>query len=68
VISDPTGKRITQDGTVGMALSGIVTTGYNFNVRSGIKLLVGHKIRQRELNPDGLTRELVTSISYCYRF
>ena len=68
VISDPTGKRITQDGTVGMALSGIFTTGYNFNVKSGIKLLLGHKIRQRELNPDGLTREFVSSISYCYRF
>ncbi|MEO5980461.1 MAG: hypothetical protein ABIS36_10035 [Chryseolinea sp.] len=68
VISDPTGKRITQPGTVGMALSGILTTGYNFNVRSGIKLLVGRKIRQRELNPDGLTRHFVSSISYCYRF
>lgn len=62
------GKRIKQDGTVGMALSGILTTGYNFSVRSGIKILVGHKIRQREVNPDGLTREFVSSLSYCYRF
>lgn len=52
----------------GLALSGIFTTGYSFNVRSGIKALVGHKIVQRDFNPDGLTRELVTSISYVYRF
>jgi hypothetical protein len=52
----------------GLALSGIFTTGYNFNVRSGIKALVGHKIVQRDFNPDGLTRKLVTSISYVYRF
>ncbi|CAN5531223.1 hypothetical protein BH10BAC4_BH10BAC4_04660 [soil metagenome] len=52
----------------GLAMSGIVTMGYSFNVRSGIKLLVGHKIMQREFSPDGLTRELVSSISYQYRF
>jgi hypothetical protein len=49
-------------------LSGIFTTGYNFNVQSGVKLLVGHKITNRDVNPDGLTRELVSSISYYHRF
>jgi hypothetical protein len=52
----------------GLALSWIATTGYSFNARSGIKLLVGHKIEQREFSPDGLTRELVTSFTYFYRF
>lgn len=52
----------------GLALSWIVTTGYNFNARSGVRLLVGHKIVQREFSPDGLTRELVSSLSYSYRF
>jgi hypothetical protein len=56
------------DGARGLALSGIFTTGYSFNVRSGIKALVGHKIVQRDENPDGLTRELVTTLSYYYRF
>lgn len=55
-------------GAKGLALSGIITTGYNFNVHSGIKLLVGHKIVQRDTNPDGLTRELVTSLTYTHRF
>src|SRR6478736_1260733 len=52
----------------GLALSWIATAGYSFNVRSGIKLLVGHKIMQRAYSPDGLTRELVTSFTYIYRF
>ncbi|MFM8742806.1 MAG: hypothetical protein ACKODM_05690, partial [Cytophagales bacterium] len=52
----------------GLALSGIATFGYNFDTKSGVRLLVGHKIEQREFNPDGLTRELVSSITYTYRF
>ena len=52
----------------GLALSWITTAGYNFNVKSGIKLLVGHKIVQRTFSPDGLTRELVSSITYSYKF
>lgn len=67
-IADNNGKRIRQEGTTGMALSGILTTGYSFNVRSGIKLLLGHKIKQRDVNPDGLTREFVSTLSYYYRF
>lgn len=67
-ITDGAGNRVRPDGTTGMALSGIFTTGYNFNTQSGIKLLLGHKITQRDTNPDGLTRMLVSTISYCYRF
>jgi hypothetical protein len=63
-----TGNRIKPEGAKGMALSAIGTAGYNFNVKMGVKLLVGHKIVQRETNPDGLTRVLVTSASYYYRF
>lgn len=61
-------ERIKLDGTLGMALSGIVTAGYSFNVRSGVRLLLGKKITQRDVNPDGLTREEVSTISYFYRF
>ena len=52
----------------GLALSWIVTAGYNFNVRSGVRLLIGQKIVNREFSPDGLTREVVSSLSYSYRF
>jgi hypothetical protein len=69
-IEDPpgSGTRVKPEGTTGMALSGIVTAGYSFNVKTGVRLLVGHKITQRDVNPDGLTRELVSTISYYYRF
>jgi hypothetical protein len=63
-----TGERIKLDGTTGMALSAIVTAGYSFNVRSGVKFLYGKKITQRDLNPDGLTRHDVMTFSYYYRF
>ena len=56
------------NGAKGLALSVIATAGFNFNVKSGIKLLAGHKIVQRDNNPDGLTRVLVTTISYFHRF
>ena len=67
-ITDNKGERVQPPGTNGMALSGILTTGYSFNVRSGIKLLLGHKIKQRDVNPDGLTRVFVSTLSYYYRF
>jgi len=68
VITDKFGKRVAQPNTTGLALSAIATVGYNFDVRSGVRLLMGHKLVQRETNPDGLTRELVMTLSYCYRF
>lgn len=63
-----TGERIRPDGTTGLALSVIATAGYSFNVRTGVKLLYGRKITQRDFNPDGLTRHDVMTVSYFYRF
>ncbi|MGE0590678.1 MAG: hypothetical protein AB7O48_19005 [Cyclobacteriaceae bacterium] len=68
-IEDPnTGLRTKLDGTTGMALSIIGTFGYSLNVRSGIRLLMGVKLTDREVNPDGLTRNMVSTVSYYYRF
>jgi hypothetical protein len=67
-ISLGNGTRVKPEGAKGLALSGIFTAGYSFNVKSGVKILVGHKIVQRDNNPDGLTRELVTTAGYYYRF
>ncbi|WP_127122481.1 hypothetical protein [Chryseotalea sanaruensis] len=67
-ITDANGTRVKPEGARGLALSGIVTAGYNLNVRNSIRLLVGHKIVQRDRNPDGLTRVMVTTFSYNYRF
>lgn len=68
-IDDPkAGGRTKPDGAKGLALSAIGTVGYSFNVKSGVKLLIGRKIMQRDENPDGLTRHFVSSVSYFYRF
>jgi hypothetical protein len=61
-------NRVKPPQAKGLATSIIFTTGYSFNVRSGVKLLIGHKIIQRDQNPDGLSRELVSSLGYYYRF
>jgi hypothetical protein len=63
-----TGERVAQEGSTGLALTGLLTTGYSFNVQSGIKMLVGHKIVNRDPNTDGLKREFVSTLSYYYRF
>ena len=62
------GVRIRQSGTTGMAMSAIATIGYNFGVRNGIRFLYGKKITQRSVNPDGLTRRSVFTITYSHRF
>ena len=67
-ITDKNGNRVRPDKAQGLAMSVIFTTGYSFNVKSGVKLLLGHKLVQREVNPDGLTRHFVSTISYVYRF
>ena len=70
ITKDPTTapERIKPDGTTGMALSAIATIGYSFNVRTGIRVLYGKKFIDRETNPDGLTRKVVTTVSYYFRF
>ncbi|MGL1886114.1 MAG: hypothetical protein OCD76_06335 [Reichenbachiella sp.] len=61
-------KRIKIDGTTGLALSALFNAGYNFNVNNGVKFIYGVKLMQRDVNPDGLTRHDVLSLSYVYRF
>ncbi len=64
----PANVKMTSQGSDGLALSAIYTFGYNINVKSGFKLLLGNRIIQRDKNPDGLSREGVVSVTYSYRF
>ena len=56
------------DGTTGMALSALAGFGYNLNVNNSLKLTYGVKLKQRDVNPDGLTRTSVIIIAYLFRF
>jgi len=67
-ITDENGKEVKPHGANGLALSEMITVGYHFNVRSGIKLIWPTKLVTREVNPDGLTRPAVFCVIYNYRF
>ncbi|MEM6829354.1 MAG: hypothetical protein AAGA66_09105 [Bacteroidota bacterium] len=60
--------RVDLEGTTGLALSVIGSFGYHFNVKNSIKIIQGVKLTDRPVNPDGLTRNEVTSVSYIYKF
>lgn len=62
------GQRIKLDNTTGLALTAILNVAYHFNTTNSVSLLYGHKITDRDVNPDGLTRHNVFSLSYVIRF
>ena len=61
----PEGK---QKDTTGLALSALGGVTYHFNTSNTVKLVYGHKITDRKVNPDGLTREWVVNVTYEVRF
>ncbi len=65
---NPDGEYEKIEGTRGLALSGLVGAGYNFNIYSNLSLIVGFKITDRAVNPDGLTRKHVINFAYTYNF
>ena len=56
------------EGTTGAALTGLFGFGYNLNVNNSLKFTYGKKLTDREVNPDGLTREDVMIVAYLFRF
>ncbi len=68
IIDNATDEYIKLEGTTGMALSALAGFGYHFNINNTIKFTFGRKITQREVNPDGLTREEVLIVAYLFRF
>ena len=62
------GKRTTIDGTDGAAITGLAHFGYHFSPHSSIKITFGYGLIQREFNPDGLSRDLVNTVGYEFKF
>lgn len=54
--------------TDGPAITGLAHVGYHLTPRSSIKVTLGHRIKKRHYNPDGLSRELVNTVSYEFKF
>ncbi len=68
IIDKNTNEYVKLANTTGMALSALAGFGYNFNINNSVKFTYGRKITQREVNPDGLTRETVVIVAYLFRF
>ncbi|HSZ71768.1 MAG TPA: hypothetical protein VK750_03765 [Cytophagaceae bacterium] len=68
-VFDPATKLVLpKDGTTGLALTALGGVGYNISVKTTIKGMFGQRLVQRDINPDGLSREWVQTISVEYKF
>lgn len=63
-----TGEYKKLKGTTGLAFTALASFTYNFDVTNSVKLSYGKKITDREVNPDGLTRDQVFIVAYGFRF
>jgi hypothetical protein len=62
------GERVSVSGSEGLASTLLAGGGYNFTVKSGLKLTIGRRLFKRHFNPDGLSREWVINLGYQYKF
>jgi len=58
---------VTRKST-GLALTFLYGFGYNFSVKSALKFIGGQRVKRRDANGDGLSREQVFSFAYQYKF
>lgn len=56
-------NRVKVEATTGAAITGLTGIGYRFSTSVAIKGMFGLKIINREHNPDGLSRDYVSSLS-----
>jgi hypothetical protein len=68
IYEDTSGGRFAFSQTQGMTWNLLTGGGYQFSARTGIKLVIGIKIHERERNADGLSRDFVSTVGYEFRF
>ena len=56
-------NRILVPNTIGPAITALTGAGYRFSTRVALKGMVGVKLINRDTNPDGLSREMVSTLS-----
>lgn len=68
-------KTVNEDGILanvansqGLASNLIVGGGYQFNSQMGIRLLTSFRLKERDANPDGLSRDFIAQLAYVVRF
>lgn len=55
-------------GSNGLTLNAVIGGGYQFNASMGIRLITSFKLREREVNSDGLSRDFIGQVAYIIRF
>jgi hypothetical protein len=68
-------KTVSESGTLtdasgsnGLAANLVLGGGYQFGTHMGIRLLTSLKIKERNANPDGLSRDFIGQVAYIVRF
>lgn len=62
------GQLTSVEGSQGLASNLLLGGGYQFNSRSGVRLLTSTRLKERDANPDGLSRDFIVQLSYIVRF
>ena len=67
-IQNSDGQMMSVKGSTGLASNFILGGGYQFNAQMGIRLLASFRLKERDSNPDGLSRDFITQLAYIVRF
>lgn len=62
------GKLVSLQGTQGLASNLLAGVRYRFNASHSVKVLWSDKVKERDVNPDGLARDFVGQVAYEIRF
>jgi hypothetical protein len=62
------GQLVPVAGSDGLAMNLLGGGGYQFNTRMGVRLLVSARLKERDANPDGLSRNFIGQLAYIVRF
>ena len=68
IVSPQTGQRVDAIGSDGNANTLLTSLSYTLSAKSNLKLVWGHRLVKRPINPDGLSRDDVITLTYQYRF
>ena len=67
-ITNAEGNNVILKDARGLSLTGIIGGGYNLNARMMIKVFYGNTIIRKDLNPDGLLKTSVITLTAKYNF
>lgn len=67
-IRNEEGNYVRVDKTRGLVSNLLIGAGYKLNVNSGLSVMYGQKLTDRKVNPDGLTRKKIITVTLSHNF